>query len=377
MELPNNADAQNIYFTKTVYIFIAVSLAMLELFIPRIPLFPWIKPGLANSITMLWIIRFGGRDALLFTLMRILITGFYFGFSFVTLALSVCGGVFATIAMGIVFEVLGKRGLIGVVGMAIIGAMVHNVGQVCAVYFLLDRNAAVWYQAPIMVLAALCFGGICAGVYLLVSRIPLQIQGDFVAVPQPSRASPQRREVVFTLGIIVVCVALSLVPRLDILSIILVAIMLFIWWIEKATMQTFFAPIRKFWLFFVCVGVASLFFTYGKVLPYVTFVTYEGVHETALQWVRLYCWLLLSILFKKAGFHTVMLSLLSTLFRSYPSTLHAGLYALEKFPSFIAHMKMEPRVGVLEMLKHPQITIDSTVHAALDIVNKMVVKEQP
>ena len=88
---------------------------------PRIPFLPWLKPGLANCITVVWIIRFGVKDAILFTLLRSWISGFYFGFSLLTLSLSLSGGIVATAAMGMAWNVLGKRGLLGTIGLSITG----------------------------------------------------------------------------------------------------------------------------------------------------------------------------------------------------------------------------------------------------------------
>ena len=108
---------------KAIWILLAVAISAAESFFPRIPLFPWLKPGLANCVTLIWIIEFGAVDALLFFFIRTWIVGFYFGFSFLTIMVSLSGGVIATIAMGICWNVAGKRGVLGAIGISIIGAL--------------------------------------------------------------------------------------------------------------------------------------------------------------------------------------------------------------------------------------------------------------
>jgi heptaprenyl diphosphate synthase len=90
---------QNDIPVKTLWLLISISLSAIEILLPRIPLLPWLKPGLANIITILWIVRFGAKDAILYSLLRSWITGFYFGFSFTTLILSIGGGILSTSVM--------------------------------------------------------------------------------------------------------------------------------------------------------------------------------------------------------------------------------------------------------------------------------------
>ena len=151
-------DERNLFSIKTIWLLLAISLNALELFLPRIPFLPWLKPGLANCITVVWIIRFGVKDAILFTLLRSWISGFYFGFSLLTLSLSLSGGIVATAAMGMAWNVLGKRGLLGTIGLSITGAFFHNSAQLLVVYFLLTHNASVFYQLPFMGAASIVFG---------------------------------------------------------------------------------------------------------------------------------------------------------------------------------------------------------------------------
>ena len=146
MQLSNSTGRETQSARKAVWLLLGVALNTLELFIPRIPLLPWLKPGLANGITILWIIKFGMTDALLYTLIRVWISSFYFGFSLITMGLALSGGLISTAAMGIAWKTLGRKRALGTIGLGITGAIMHNAGQLAAVYFLLTRNNAVLYQ---------------------------------------------------------------------------------------------------------------------------------------------------------------------------------------------------------------------------------------
>ena len=160
MQLNANGNGNRTVILKTTLLLVAITINALEFFVPRIPFLPWLKPGLANCVTLVWIIRFGGRDALLFSFLRIWLVGFYFGFSFITLSLALSGGIMATCAMGVVWHLLGRRRIIGTVGTAIVGAIFHNMGQIIAVFFLLAYNVYLFYQVPFMIIASLLFGGL-------------------------------------------------------------------------------------------------------------------------------------------------------------------------------------------------------------------------
>ena len=149
---------------KTTLILLAVAINAFEFFIPRIPFFPWLKPGFANCVTIIWIVEFGIVDALLFSLLRIWITGFFFGFSFYTISLSLSGGIGSTLVMGTAWTIAGKRGWLGTIGTGIIGALVHNLTQIIVIYFLLAKNAHLFYQIPLMLAAAIIFGSLTGGI---------------------------------------------------------------------------------------------------------------------------------------------------------------------------------------------------------------------
>lgn len=179
---------RRLVLTKTVWLLCAVAISALEFFVPRLPFFPWLKPGFANVITMIWIFEFGVIDALAYCMLRVWIVGFYFGFSFLSISLSASGGVLATLAMGAFWALLGKNRWLGTVGLGVLGALFHNLGQLLAVYFLMAANIHLFFQVPVMLIASIVFGGLvgCAApvVYGVLSSFEPDQGAARLVVPQ-------------------------------------------------------------------------------------------------------------------------------------------------------------------------------------------------
>ena len=113
---------------------------------------PWLRLGLANIITLVALVLYGFRTAMMVTLVRIMIgsifTGTFLGPSFM---LSFGGGVASTVAMGLVLVM--SRDIFGPVGLSLIGALFHNLGQLTLAYFLFIRRIeAVLIISPVILL---------------------------------------------------------------------------------------------------------------------------------------------------------------------------------------------------------------------------------
>ena len=333
---------------RTVWLLIAVALNTLELFIPRIPLFPWLKPGLANSITIIWIIRYGMTDALLYTLLRIWISSFYFGFSLVTLSLALSGGVSAAITMGILWRFSGRKGMTGTLGLAVAGAVAHNAGQLVAVYFLLTRNSAIWYQLPFMGGAALVFGALIGGIVPVLWRVLVQEQPDtdLPADLPLSRHRPDHRFTVPNLLILAGSAALVFVHGFPLLGTIATGVTLAAFFVLDRKAAVLIHPLRL-WPLFLFIGLVYLFFSYGTRIPFVPFVTYEGLSDAAAQSLRLWTWLEAGLLLQRLECNRLLFAALHRLFPRHADTLLAGLLAMEYFPDVVSYVKSsEARGGI-------------------------------
>jgi heptaprenyl diphosphate synthase len=113
---------------------------------------PWLRLGLANIITLVALILYGFRTAMMVTLIRVILaslfTGTFLGPSFI---LSMGGGVTSTAAMGLTY--LASKELFGPIGLSLIGAFFHNAAQLTLAYFLfIQRIEAMFVVGPIIVL---------------------------------------------------------------------------------------------------------------------------------------------------------------------------------------------------------------------------------
>jgi heptaprenyl diphosphate synthase len=327
---------------KTVWLLCAVALNALEFFIPRLPFFPWLKPGLANIITILWIIEYGAVDAVLFSLLRTWIVGFYFGFSFLTISLAMTGGVLSTVAMGVFWNLLGKNRLLGTTGLGIIGAMFHNLGQLCAVYALMAANLHLFYQIPVMLVASVIFGGMVG----LLAPIAYRVLGkqdnaldnyQMPSVPALSAAFP---DFFFSFLLLCACIALVFLNSNTMLCASAAGASIIVQFLLKGSLKAFIKPVSGFWVLFVFIACVNLFFSYGTRIENIPFVTNEGVDATVKQWLRLWTWLQVSSILSYFNFHAVMLQALRRIFPGHKETIFAGVLALEYFPGIAEDSKV-------------------------------------
>ncbi|NLL14929.1 MAG: Gx transporter family protein [Fibrobacter sp.] len=349
-------DERNLFSIKTIWLLLAISLNALELFLPRIPFLPWLKPGLANCITVVWIIRFGVKDAILFTLLRSWISGFYFGFSLLTLSLSLSGGIVATAAMGMAWNVLGKRGLLGTIGLSITGAFFHNSAQLLVVYFLLTHNASVFYQLPFMGAASIVFGTfaglIVPPVWNILNRMELpEVTRNF----STGRNSLTVKNAIICSLVLLFCFSLFAINNILVISTIAVIFTIMITLIRRSWKMITY-PL-KFWPLFLFILSMYLFFSYGKRLPVVSFLTYEGLNMAGLQILRVWIWIEAGFLLTQFRFHETFFSVLGVLFRNHYATLIAGILALESFPDLLSFAKSKESIAGLNFLRAPSEAI--------------------
>ena len=139
---------------------------------------PWLRLGLANIITLVALLLYGMRIAMMVTLIRVILasilTGTFLGPAFI---LSFAGGVASTAAMGLTCLVF--RDLFGPVGLSLIGALFHNLAQLGFAYFLfIQRIEAILIISPVILLLGTLTGGVNGVVsHLLINNI-LQKDGE-------------------------------------------------------------------------------------------------------------------------------------------------------------------------------------------------------
>ena len=155
---------------KTAYYALCIALAFvfsyLESLIPLNIGVPGIKLGLANLVVVAALYVMGDRDAFIISMIRILLCGLTFGGVF-SLVYSFAGGILSFAVM-----LLAKKSKrLSVLGVSVLGAAVHNVGQIAAAAAVME-NAGVFYYLPVLLLSGAVTGaliGVLSGT--VISRI--------------------------------------------------------------------------------------------------------------------------------------------------------------------------------------------------------------
>ena len=133
----------------------AIVLTVAEAAIP-LPL-PGVKPGLANIITLLVLARYGWRDAVWVTLLRVVAGSLLLGqFLPPGFFLSLTGAVFSLTTLGLAMALPGRW--FGPVSRSVLAAFAHIAGQLVLARLWLVPHDGVFYLAPIFAVAALVFG---------------------------------------------------------------------------------------------------------------------------------------------------------------------------------------------------------------------------
>lgn len=135
---------------------------------PLIPMAPYVRIGLANSVVLFVIIVFGARDAFIFILLKNLITAL-----FVTpfvLPFNLAGSLCSYAAMAAMYTAFFPK--VSLVSVSIAGAILSNIARTCVAVLLMEAES-LYIQLP-FVCAFSVLAGIVIGVLstLLVKYLP-------------------------------------------------------------------------------------------------------------------------------------------------------------------------------------------------------------
>lgn len=145
---------------KVIFLGLATSLAMslniLESAMPIPAPFPGAKLGLANAISLLVIIRYGLKEAILVNILRTILTSLLIGTLFTPVFfLSFSGGLVSAIVMGLVYVFLGKQ--FSLIGISVLGAVTHSTTQVLVASYIVD-TAGIFLHLPYLLVFSLPTG---------------------------------------------------------------------------------------------------------------------------------------------------------------------------------------------------------------------------
>ena len=271
---------------------------LLEMALPRIPVFPWIRLGLAQIFTLAVIILYSPMEGIRFSVLRTLVAGFLSGMPLTSFLFSGLAGIVAAAAMGCLWWSFGRRGVLGVVGISVVGAVCHNLIQIAIAYGMFVKSAAFLWQIPwalLFSLASGCVVGFLAvPVILAFSRLgPVDIAAQGRIPVEPSN----RRKALFA-ALLASFVAVFFVDHWSgfaVLFSLLVPLLVTLHVVRKDWQTAVF----RFWGLFFWIAATQLFFTPGRYL--IPPVTYEGLNQAILLSLRLLFCVLVSLALQKSG----------------------------------------------------------------------------
>jgi len=134
---------------------ISVVLALIESFIPIMGgIAPGIKLGLANIVIVFAIYHLSFKDAIYISVLRVILMGILrTGLFSISFFFSLSGALLSIISMYLVKKVTSMS----VVGVSVVGAVFHSVGQILiAVIFLSNIN--IFYYLPVLLISSVITG---------------------------------------------------------------------------------------------------------------------------------------------------------------------------------------------------------------------------
>lgn len=136
---------------------LAIVLNIVESFLPVF--IPGVKLGLANIIILILLYEFSSVEAFWVDVLRIVLVGLIRGtFLSPTFFMSLSGGILSYLVM-LIFT---KINCFSVIGVSVLGAISHSIGQIAVAIWLLGTSAVIYYLPWIALLSVLT--GILSGI---------------------------------------------------------------------------------------------------------------------------------------------------------------------------------------------------------------------
>lgn len=155
--------------TLAMTITFALILSYIESRIPALVAIPGIKVGLANIAVIFTLYKFGLKEAIGVSFVRVVIVSMLFG-SPVSMIYSVAGAFLSLAAM----VILKKLTPLKEIAVSVCGGIMHNVGQIAMASIMLSTNVVVYYL-PFLILSGTLAGiAVGAAAALLINRVPIK-----------------------------------------------------------------------------------------------------------------------------------------------------------------------------------------------------------
>ncbi|MBQ8077758.1 MAG: Gx transporter family protein [Eubacterium sp.] len=141
----------------------AFTLSFLESLVPVNIGIPGVKLGLANSVVLMAMYLLGKKEAFAISMIRILLAGLLFSGAF-SLIYSFAGGILSYFVMLAAMQ--SKK--LSALGVSVLGASVHNVGQIVVAGVVMQTSRIVYYL-PVLLISGAVTGvivGILSGIVI-------------------------------------------------------------------------------------------------------------------------------------------------------------------------------------------------------------------
>ena len=125
----------------------------IEGFIPVLD--PGAKLGLANIMTMVTLVIFGFKEAMVVVVIRSVL-GSLLGGSITGILYSLSGGILSGLAMSLLY--LNFQSYFSLMGISTAGAVFHNIGQLLTASWIFGTIGILYTYLPILMLAAVITG---------------------------------------------------------------------------------------------------------------------------------------------------------------------------------------------------------------------------
>ena len=153
-----------------VFLALALVCSYVESLIPISFGIPGVKLGLTNIVVILMLYTIGAKDAILISVLRIILAGFMFGNAF-SIIYSLTGGILSFVVM----LLLKNTGKLKILSVSVAGGISHNVGQLI-VAALVVENYNILFYVPVLIIAGIITGFLIG---LLAGEIVLRIGNRF------------------------------------------------------------------------------------------------------------------------------------------------------------------------------------------------------
>ncbi|WP_310604715.1 Gx transporter family protein [Anaerosporobacter sp.] len=131
---------------------LAFLLSYIEVLIPFPMIVPGMKVGLANIVIIYAMYVFGMKEAIVLSILRMVLVAFTFG-NLYSLLYSLAGAVCSLLIMAI----LKRTEKFSAIGVSLSGAVMHNVGQIFVAIIVIDTVNLI-YILPILALTGIATG---------------------------------------------------------------------------------------------------------------------------------------------------------------------------------------------------------------------------